>query len=48
MSEGRCDRSKLFSEAVMVEHKSKMIQAKQQGNIMGVIEVLLSLRVNAL
>lgn len=32
----------------MTEHKNKLIQAKQQGNIKGVIEVLLSLRVNAL
>ena len=47
-SEGRADRTKLFSEAVMTEHKNKLIQAKQQGNIKGVIEVLLSLRVNAL
>ena len=32
----------------MTEHKNKLIQAKQQGNVKGVIEVLLSLRVNAL
>jgi len=24
-SEGECDRSKLFSEGVMVEHKNKLI-----------------------
>lgn len=48
MTEGRCDRTKLFSEAVMAEHKEKLVQAKLQGNIKGVIEVLLSLRVNAL
>lgn len=47
-SEGRCDRSELFSEAVMTEHKQKLIQAKSEGNTRGVIEVLLSLRVNAL
>lgn len=32
----------------MSEHKTKMVLAKKQGNIKGVIEVLLSLRVNAL
>ena len=47
-SEGKCDRAELFSEAVMNEHKQKLIQAKQEGNLKGVIEVLLSLRVNAL
>ncbi len=47
-SEGRCDRSELFSEAVMSEHKQKLIQAKVDSNIKGIIEVLLSLRVNAL
>ncbi|TNV79997.1 hypothetical protein FGO68_gene14820 [Halteria grandinella] len=47
-SEGKCDRAELFSEAVMNEHKLKLIQAKQEGNLKGVIEVLLSLRVNAL
>jgi hypothetical protein len=47
-SEGRCDRSELFSEAVMTEHKQKLIQAKSENNTKGVIEVLLSLRVNAL
>ncbi len=47
-SEGRCDRAELFSEAVMNEHKQKLIQAKQENNLRGIIEVLLSLRVNAL
>jgi len=47
-SEGRCDRGELFSEAVMTEHKQRLIQAKIEGNTKGVIEVLLSLRVNAL
>lgn len=32
----------------MNEHKVKLIQAKSEGNMKGVIEVLLSLRVNAL
>lgn len=47
-SEGRCDRSKLFSETVMTEHRNKLIKSKVDGNIKGIIEVLLSLRVNAL
>ena len=32
----------------MTEHKQKMIQAKVDNNVKGIIEVLLSLRVNAL
>jgi hypothetical protein len=32
----------------MSEHKQKLIQAKVDSNIKGIIEVLLSLRVNAL
>ena len=47
-SEGRCDRSKLFSESVMTEHRNKLIKSKVDGNVKGIIEVLLSLRVNAL
>jgi hypothetical protein len=47
-TEGRCDRSELFSEAVMQEHKTKLTQAKKTGDTRGIIEVLLSLRVNAL
>lgn len=47
-SEGRCDRSELFSEAVMNEHKQKLIQAKVDNHVKGIVEVLLSLRVNAL
>ena len=47
-SEGRCDRSELFSEQVMSEHKEKLLQAKTKGDIDSIIEVLLSLRVNAL
>jgi len=47
-SEGDCDRGKLFSEAVMTEHKNKLIQAKVKGDVKGLVEVLLSLRVNAL
>lgn len=47
-SEGRCDRSELFSEAVMSDHKQRLIEAKANGDIHQIIEVLLSLRVNAL
>ena len=47
-SEGKCDRAELFSEAVMNEHKNKLIQAKVESNLKGIVEVLLSLRVNAL
>ena len=32
----------------MTEHRNKLIQAKVEGNTKGMIEVLLSLRVNAL
>lgn len=47
-TEGKCDRSELFSEAVMNEHKNKLIQAKVENNYKNIVEVLLSLRVNAL
>lgn len=47
-SEGKCDRSELFSEAVMNEHKTKFIAAKKSKDWRAVVEVLLSLRVNAL
>ena len=46
-SEG-ADRSELFCETVMFEHKKKLISAKDKNNVEGIIEVLLSLRVNAL
>jgi hypothetical protein len=32
-TEGKHDRSELFSEAVMTEHKNKLIKAKEEGNI---------------
>ena len=47
-TEGKCDRSQLFSEAVMAEHKEKFIQAHKDGDQWALVEVLLSLRVNAL
>jgi hypothetical protein len=40
--------SQLFSEAILQDHKNKIIRAKQDGQIDNIIEVLLSLRVNAL
>jgi len=46
-SEG-ADRSELFSETVMMDHKKKLIAAKEENNSENIIEVLLSLRVNAL
>lgn len=42
------DKSQLFSEAVLSEHKNKLIKAKDENNVENIIEVLLSLRVNAL
>ena len=42
------DKSQLFSEAVLNEHKNKLIKAKDDNNVENIIEVLLSLRVNAL
>jgi Holliday junction resolvase RusA-like endonuclease len=38
----------LFSEQALQEHKNKVIRAKQDGNTDEIVEVLLSLRVNAL
>jgi len=47
-SEGKCDWSELFSEAVMTEHKQKFIDAHRNQDHKAIVEVLLSLRVNAL
>ena len=47
LSEG-ADKSELFSESVMLDHKSKLIKAKEESSLENIIEVLLSLRVNAL
>jgi hypothetical protein len=42
-------RSQVFSEAVLADHKSKLLKAKEvDGSTEGIIEVLLSLRVHAL
>jgi hypothetical protein len=40
--------SQLFSEAVLQDHKNRIIRAKIDGQTDTIIEVLLSLRVNAL
>jgi len=48
LSEIKSEKSELFSEAVMTEHKQKLIKAKDEKNVENIIEVLLSLRVNAL
>jgi len=40
--------SQLFSEAVLQDHKNRIIRAKLDGQVETIIEVLLSLRVNAL
>ena len=47
LSEG-ADKSELFSESVMLDHKNKLIKAKEDNSLENIIEVLLSLRVNAL
>ncbi len=47
-TEGKCDWSELFSEAVMNEHKQKFIEAHASNDQWAIVEVLLSLRVNAL
>lgn len=48
MSDEWDEKTELMTQAVLVEHKKKLIQAKDSKNNEGVIEVLLSLRVNAL
>ena len=42
------NKNEMFSEAIILEHKRKLIEAKSTNNIEGMIEILLSLRVNAL
>ena len=42
------EKQQLFSENVLQEHKNRIIRAKAESNIENIIEVLLSLRVNAL
>lgn len=40
--------SQLFSEAILQDHKNRIIRSKLEGQTDNIIEVLLSLRVNAL
>jgi hypothetical protein len=48
-TEGESGRSQVFSEAVLADHKSKLLKAKEiDNNVENIIEVLLSLRVHAL
>lgn len=42
------EKQQLFSESVLQDHKNRIVRAKGENNIEVVIEVLLSLRVNAL
>ena len=42
------EKTEIMNQAVMMEHKKKLIKAKEEKNNENIIEVLLSLRVNAL
>jgi hypothetical protein len=42
------EKQQLFSENVLNDHKHRILRAKDEGNTDSIIEVLLSLRVNAL
>jgi len=48
INEGKPEGMELITEAVMQEHKQKLTQNFGEENVDGMIEVLLSLRVNAL
>ena len=48
INEGKPEGGELITEAVMQEHKTKLIANYADKNVDGIIEVLLSLRVNAL
>ena len=48
INEGRVEGSELISEIVIKDHKAKLEQHFADNNVEGVIEILLSLRVNAL
>ena len=48
INEGKPEGNELITEQVMHEHKTKLFKNFQEKNIDGMIEVLLSLRVNAL
>jgi hypothetical protein len=42
------EKTEIINQAVMIEHKKKLIKAKEDKNNENIVEVLLSLRVNAL
>ena len=48
MNEGKLEGSELLGETVMQEHKQKFLKHLKENNIESLVEVLLSLRVNAL
>jgi len=48
INEGKPEGNELITETVMMDHKTKLFKFYQDRNIDGMIEVLLSLRVNAL
>ena len=48
INEGKPEGKELITEQVMQEHKTKLLKNHVNNDINGIIEVLLSLRVNAL
>lgn len=48
INEGKPEGNELITENVMQEHKTKLFKHYSEKNVDGMIEVLLSLRVNAL
>lgn len=48
INEGKSDGEEMITEKVMQEHKSKLLTHYKENNAEGIVEVLLSLRVNAL
>jgi len=48
INEGKSDGEEMITEKVLQEHKKKLISHYKENNVEGIIEVLLSLRVNAL
>lgn len=48
MNEGKLEGNELIGETVMQEHKQKLMKHFKENNVESLVEVLLSLRVNAL
>ena len=48
INEGRVEGSELISDTVIKDHKVKLEQHFKDKNVEGIVEILLSLRVNAL